>query len=32
MCENEFQFVARMARLMQKFDRQRFAKCGRLLF
>lgn len=32
MSENEFQVLAGVARLMQKFDWQRFAKCGRLLF
>jgi hypothetical protein len=32
MSESGFQSLAGVARLMQNFERQRFAKCGRLLF
>jgi hypothetical protein len=32
MSESNSHFLARVARLMQNFWRQRFAKCGRLLF
>ena len=32
MGESNFQFLASVARSMQSFERQRFAKCGRLLF
>ena len=32
MSESNFQFLASMARSMLHFERQRFAKCGRLLF
>jgi hypothetical protein len=32
MSASKFQFLPCVARLMQNFDWQRFAKCGRLLF
>ena len=32
MSVSSFQFLASVARSMQNFGRQRFAKCGRLLF
>jgi hypothetical protein len=32
MSESKFRFLASVARSMQNFERQRFAKCSRLLF